>query len=277
MKIEPHHLGCGMYQHDVKQARLKTALDETVVECVSFVGVNLNSCSDLLLQRVAGLNAARAKSIIDYRREKGDFQSRLDLKKVKGIGEKVFEQCAGFVRVVNSSDKIGKPDKKYNPLDATNIHPESYAAANKVIEKANLDISKIGTTGFKQMLQQYVVKRGVANLASELKIGVPTLNLIVESLEKGLGYDMRESMDGPIFKSGMTRLEDIKVGDTLTARVNNVTPFGAFVDIGLGKNGLLHNSKMRGTKVELGNRVKVKLINKDLNMGKIGLELIQLL
>lgn len=266
-----------MYQHDVKQARLKTALDETVVECVSFVGVNLNSCSDLLLQRVAGLNAARAKSIIDYRREKGDFQSRLDLKKVKGIGEKVFEQCAGFVRVVNSSDKIGKPDKKYNPLDATNIHPESYAAANKVIEKANLDISKIGTTGFKQMLQQYVVKRGVANLASELKIGVPTLNLIVESLEKGLGYDMRESMDGPIFKSGMTRLEDIKVGDTLTGRVNNVTPFGAFVDIGLGKNGLLHNSKMRGAKVELGNRVKVKLINKDLNMGKIGLELIQLL
>ena len=266
-----------MYQHDVKQAKLKTALDETVVECVSFVGVNLNSCSDLLLQRVAGLNAARAKSIIDYRRKNGDFQSRLDLKKVKGIGEKVFEQCAGFVRVVNSSDKAAKSDKKYNPLDATNIHPESYAAANKIIEKASLDISKIGTTGFKQKLQQYVDKKRAENLASELKIGVPTLNLIVECFEKGLGYDMRESMDGPIFKSGMTKVEDIKVGDTLTGRVNNVTAFGAFVDIGLGKNGLLHNSKMRGAKVELGNRVKVKLIVKDLDRGKIGLELIELL
>jgi competence ComEA-like helix-hairpin-helix protein len=272
-----------MYQHDVKQTKLKTALDETVVECVSFVGVNINSCSEHLLQRVAGLTATRAKAIIDYRRKNGDFHSRFDIKKVRGIGEKVFEQCAGFVRVINQNSNTDsgktskKKDEKYNPLDATNIHPESYAPATKIIEKAKLDVTQIGSARFKQDFFQFISKQNLDSLASELKIGLPTLNLIIESLEKGLGYDMRETKDGPIFKSGMTRLEDVQVGSQLTGLVTNVAAFGAFVDVGLGKNGLMHNSKMRGMRVELGNRVQVKLILKEPDRGKIGLELIKIL
>jgi len=285
VKIEPHHLGCGMYQHDVSQTKLNATLDDIVVECVSFVGVNLNSCSEHLLKRVAGLTATRAKAIIEYRKKNGNFMSRDELKTVKGIGDKVYEQCAGFLRISNleaSAEKSAKSAKKSkkcakNLLDATNIHPESYAATTQLLNKAGTDLNDLGTAAFLQKLEKFLASQDQGLLAASLKIGVPTLDLITGCLRQGLEYDYRQEFDAPIFREGMTRMEDVKIGTELTGRVSNVTDFGAFVDIGIGKDGLLHVSKMKGSRVELGNRVEVRVLNIDAGRGKIGLELVKML
>jgi len=287
VKIEPHHLGCGMYQHDIAQTKLNSTLDEIVVECVSFVGVNINSCSEHLLKRVAGLSAGRAKAIVDFRQKNGDFLCRDSVKKVKGIGEKVYEQCAGFIRILKStqespekSAKSGKAKKSgtvINPLDATSIHPESYRAATKLIGTAGLNLKDIGSQQFIIALTRFLEKQNFQELVSSLNVGPPTLELIISCLKQNLEYDFRQEFDAPIFRNGMTKLEDIAPGTVLTGRATNVTDFGAFIDIGVGKDGLLHVSKMKGRKVELGNRVEVKLLSKDVQRGKISLELVRML
>ena len=222
VKISPEHLGVGMYQHDLPKVKLKQGLDEVVVECVSFVGVELNSCSSHLLQRVAGLNSARAAAIVSWREEKGAFTSREQLRKVKGVGDRVFQQCAGFLRLREPKD----------PLDSTQIHPESYTAARRLVEIAGCSLDSLGSREFRERVGRLGGREG---LARELGVGGPTLELLVTSLQQSRDYDLRAEFAAPLFKSGMTRMEDVKIGETLTGKVGNVTHFGAFVDVGLGK------------------------------------------
>ena len=244
VKIEPQHLGVGMYQHDLTQVKLNAALDEVVTECVSFVGVDVNSCSEFLLRKVAGLNISRARAIVEFREKQGDFVSREQLRKVKGIGEKVWNNCVGFIRVTPSS---GEKRGGGNPLDRTQIHPESYKLTEKVISQAGLNIVNLGKPHFCQKIKSYADSQDLAKLAGQLGCGEPTLTMILEALQqKNFQKDLRSEYAAPLFKVGQTKVEDVKVGDVLSARVSNVTQFGAFVDIGLGINGLVHNTKMRG-------------------------------
>ena len=275
VKIEPQHLGVGMYQHDVAKAKLKTALDEVVSECVSFVGVDVNSCSEYLLKRVAGLNSARAKAIVEYRDKNGDFVNRDQIKKVKGIGDKVWTQCAGFIRIVprKVAAKDAKKSVKENKLDKTQIHPESYKTALQVITSVGLSSEQLGESSFCKSVTRYVQSVDLDKLADKLSVGGPTLQMIVEALQQNLEYDIRAEFSAPLFKSGLTKAENVSVGDILTGRVNNVTHFGAFVDIGIGVNGLVHVSKMRGSRVELGNRVEVRINSVELERKRIGLDL----
>jgi len=275
VKIEPQHLGVGMYQHDVSQAKLKAALDEIVVECVSFVGVDVNSCSQHLLKRVAGLNTARAKAIVDARDKQGDFVNREQLKKIKGIGEKVFTQCAGFIRVVAREGGGGKKGKC--DLDNTQIHPESYDTAIKIVGMAGATLGKLGSKEFTSKIEKFSQSQNLEKLCAQLSIGLPTLQMLLEALQQGAGYDYRAEFSAPLFKSGLTKMEDVKTGEVLTGRVTNVTHFGAFVDIGLGTNGLVHSSKMRGNKMELGQRLEVKVLNIEMAKKRIGLEVVRIL
>lgn len=282
VKIEAQHLGVGMYQHDVSQAKLREALDEIVVECVSFVGVDVNSCSEHLLKRVAGLNTARVKAIMEYRSKNSGFTARDQLKSVKGIGEKVFQQCAGFIRIGKSSETGQEPPSKKsklsrNLLDGTTVHPESYEVADKLIKSAGCHISDLGRPAFIGAIGRYAAKQNYDNLATTLDIGKPTLEMIFAALQKDPEYDYRAEFEAPLFRSGMTRMEDVKPGSILTGKVTNVTHFGAFVDVGLGRAGLIHSSKMKGNKLELGQRLEVKVLQVDIDRGRIGLELIRIL
>jgi len=275
VKIEPQHLGVGMYQHDVSQAKLKAALEEIVVECVSFVGVDVNSCSEHLLKRVAGLNTARAKAIVEARDKQGDFVNREELKKIKGIGEKVFTQCAGFIRIVareGGGSKKGKCD-----LDNTQIHPESYKVASKIVNMAGVTLNQLGSKDFISKIEIFSKTQNLEKLCTELAVGLPTLQMLLEALQQGAGYDFRAEFSAPLFKSGLTKMEDVKIGEVLSGRVTNVTHFGAFVDIGLGTNGLVHSSKMRGNKMELGQRLEVKVLNIEMTKKRIGLEVVRIL
>jgi len=282
VKIEPQHLGVGMYQHDVSQAKLREALDEIVVECVSFVGVDVNSCSEHLLRRVAGLNTARVKAIIDYRTKNTGFTARDQLKNVKGIGDKVFQQCAGFIRIGKTSETCQEPPSKKsklsrNLLDGTTVHPESYDAAYKLIQSAGCDISDLGKPGFIGAISRYAASINYEKLVQSLGIGKPTLELILAALQQHPDYDYRAEFEAPLFRSGMTKMEDVKAGSVLTGKVTNVTHFGAFIDVGLGRAGLIHSSKMKGNKLELGQRLEVKVLQVDMDRGRIGLELLRIL
>lgn len=179
---------------------------------------------------------------MEYRQKNGDFLSREELKKVKGIGEKIFVQCAGFIRIRGSGAQPtdGKKKGTANPLDATSIHPESYAAASALIRNAGCRPEELGSHEFQQKIRAHLAAREMAGLAQELDVGLPTLQLIVDALTKPLEHDLREEFAAPLFRSTLTRLEDVAPGSQLTGRVSNVTDFGAFVDIGLGKDGLLH-------------------------------------
>eukprot|EP00092_Neocalanus_flemingeri_P032376 GFUD01035199.1.p1 GENE.GFUD01035199.1~~GFUD01035199.1.p1 ORF type:complete len:863 (-),score=296.98 GFUD01035199.1:64-2652(-) len=275
VKIEPQHLGVGMYQHDVSQAKLKAALEEIVMECVSFVGVDVNSCSQHLLKRVAGMNSARAKAIVETRDKQGDFKNREQLKKIKGIGEKVFTQCAGFIRVVARDGSGGK--KGMCELDNTQIHPESYDAATKIVNMAACSLGQLGSKEFISKMDKFSKTQNLEKLCSQLSVGQPTLQMLLEALQQSVGYDYRAEFSAPLFKSGLTKIEDVKIGEVLTGRVTNVTHFGAFVDIGLGTNGLVHCSKMRGNKLELGQRLEVKVLNIEQAKKRIGLEVVRIL
>ena len=186
---------------------------------------------------------------MEYRQKNGDFASREELKKVKGIGEKVFVQCAGFIRIRVSGasqpppaahGKKAKSAPAFNPLDATSVHPESYGAAESLVRAAGCRLADLGGPDFRQRVSAYLSARNLTGVAEELKVGVPTLQLIAEALGKPLEHDLREEFAAPLFRSTLTRLEDVSPGTQLTGRVSNVTDFGAFVDIGLGKDGLLH-------------------------------------
>ncbi|MGM9646200.1 MAG: Tex family protein [Eubacteriales bacterium] len=265
VKIDPKSIGVGQYQHDMKQARLDEALGGVVEDCVNSVGVDINTASYSLLSYISGINLASAKNIVKYREENGEFTKRDQIKKVPKIGDKAYEQCAGFLRVPGS-DEI---------LDNTGVHPESYDAAKALLEKFGYSAGDVGT-GLKD-IRSKAAKYGTKKLAEELSIGEPTLLDIIGELEKP-GRDVRDSLPQPILRDDVLGMEDLKEGMVMTGTVRNVIDFGAFVDIGVHQDGLVHVSEMSdkfvkhpSEVVSVGDIITVKIKSVDLNKKRIAL------
>lgn len=232
VKIDPKAIGVGQYQHDMPPARLSGELNGVVEDCVNTVGVDLNTASAPLLERVAGLSAATAKNIVAKREADGPFKTRKELLKVTKLGPKAFEQCAGFLRL---------PDAK-NRLDATAVHPESYTAAQKLLEICGFALTDIGTEAIAE-LPQKAQQMGKQKLAEEIGVGIPTLEDIISELLRP-GRDIRDSLPPPLLRSDVLDMADLKPGMELTGTVRNVVDFGAFVDIGVHQDGLVHVSQI---------------------------------
>ena len=264
VKIDPKAIGVGQYQHDMNQKKLGEALGGVVEDCVNRVGVDLNTASASLLEYISGISKAVAKNIVTYREENGRFMSRNELKKVPKLGPKAFEQCAGFLRIRN-----GK-----NPLDATSVHPESYGATTLLLEKLGYDKNDWQPGQLAGLSQKVKDKK---KLAQELEIGELTLNDILSELEKP-GRDPREDMPRPILRSDVLEMKDLTPGMVLKGTVRNVIDFGAFVDIGVHQDGLVHISQIcdRFIKhpleaVSVGDVVDVKVLDVDLEKKRIAL------
>lgn len=267
VKIDPKSIGVGQYQHDMDQKKLGEALGGVVEDCVNKVGVDLNTASAPLLEYISGISKAIAKNIVAYREEHGSFSNRRELLKVSKLGPKAFEQCAGFTRITGGE----------NPLDATSVHPESYEAATKLLEKLGYTAQDIAKGSLDGISRQIKNKKA---MAEELGIGEITLEDIVKELEKP-ARDPREEMPKPILRTDVLEMEDLKEGMILKGTVRNVIDFGAFVDIGVHQDGLVHISKMtkRYIKhpleaVSVGDIVEVKVISVDLKKKRIGLSMI---
>lgn len=266
VKIEPKAIGVGQYQHDVTAKKLDESLKGIVEDCVNSVGVDLNTATPSLLSYISGVNSTIAKNIVEYREENGKFKSRKELLKVKRLGQKSYEQCAGFLRVAES--------KEY--LDNTAVHPESYKHATKLIEI--LDYTKDELKQGKLIdIDERVKVKGIKNLAKELEIGEPTLNDIIKEIKKP-GRDPREELPKPIFKSGVIDMKDLKPGMKLMGTVRNVSDFGAFVDIGVHQDGLVHKSQMANRFIKhpldvvtLGDVIEVTILEVDLKRKRISL------
>ncbi len=264
VKIDPKSLGVGQYQHDVDQTLLKEKLDTTVESCVNNVGVNLNTASSYLLSYVSGIGPALAENIVDYRTENGPYKSRRDLLKVKRLGDKAFEQCAGFLRITDAAD----------PLDNSAVHPEAYHIVAAMAQ--DLGISTKDLVGNAELCSKIEPSRYVTGT-----FGLPTVNDIINELKKP-GRDPRESAQEFEFDHDIKSIEDLNVGMELPGIVTNITAFGAFVDIGIKQNGLIHASQM-GVKgmadpskvVRLHQQVKVTVVSVDLERGRIGLRLLK--
>ena len=266
VKIEPKAIGVGQYQHDMPQKRLGEALDGVVEDCVNSVGADLNTASPALLLRVSGLNATVCKNIVAYREENGEFNSRAELKKVPKLGPKAFEQCAGFLRVPESR----------NPLDNTGVHPESYKSAKELLTLVEYSEKEIKSAKFPD-LQSRVKAKGTKTLAEKLGIGLPTLDDIVRELSKP-GRDPRDEMPAPMLRSDVLDIKDLKEGMELKGTVRNVIDFGAFVDIGVHQDGLVHISqicdkfiKHPSEVLKVGDVVNVKILSVDPNKNRISL------
>lgn len=264
VKIDPKSLGVGQYQHDVDQALLKEKLDNTVESCVNSVGVNLNTASSYLLSYVSGIGPALAENIVEYRTEHGAYRSRKELLKVKRLGEKAFEQCAGFLRIAGAD----------NPLDNSAVHPEAYHIVDRMAR--DLKVSAKELVGNADLCSRIDPSRYV-----EGEFGLPTINDIIQELKKP-GRDPRESAQEFEFAHDIKTIEDLKTGMELPGIVTNITAFGAFVDVGIKQNGLIHASQM-GVKgmadpskiLKLHQQVKVTVISVDLERGRIGLRLMR--
>ncbi|SDH80805.1 uncharacterized protein SAMN05192534_11215 [Alteribacillus persepolensis] len=267
VKIDPKSVGVGQYQHDVSQSRLNDSLKFVVETAVNQVGVNVNSASASLLQYVAGLSKSVASNIIKARDEKGQFQSRKELQQVPRLGAKTFEQAAGFLRILDGKE----------PLDRTAIHPESYGAAMQLLEMIDANVEEAGTASMKEKLKTLDIEQ----TAAELGIGVPTLIDIAEDLKRP-NRDPRDELPLPILKKGIMSMEDLEKGMELQGTVRNVVDFGAFVDIGVKQDGLVHISKMAERfikhpmeEVAVGDIVNVWIEDVDVNKGRIALTMIQ--
>ena len=267
VKIDPKAIGVGQYQHDMNQKKLGEALDGVVEDSVNRVGVDLNTASAPLLEHISGISKVIAKNIVNYREENGVFKERRELLKVGKLGPKAYEQCAGFLRISG-----GK-----NPLDTTSIHPESYKAAKKVLEGAGVGLDWISEDASSKGL----IVADYKEMAEKLGIGEPTLRDIVEELLKP-GRDPREDMPLPVLRSDVLDMKDLKEGMVLKGTVRNVIDFGAFVDIGVHQDGLVHISKLTNKKfikhplevVSVGDVVEVQVISLDLAKKRIGLSMI---
>ncbi|MBE6825169.1 MAG: RNA-binding transcriptional accessory protein [Ruminococcaceae bacterium] len=267
VKIEPKAIGVGQYQHDMPPKQLDSALDGIVEECVNNVGADLNTASASLLKRVAGLSSAVCENIVTYREENGQFNSRAELKKVPKLGPKAYEQCAGFLRVVESR----------NPLDSTGVHPESYDVAKKLIELCGCKIADIKNGGISDIESKVEALGGVGKIAPTLCVGVPTLEDIVKELSKP-GRDPREELPPPLLRTDVLSMEDLKPGMVLTGTVRNVIDFGAFVDIGVHQDGLVHISRICNKFIKhpsevlkVGDIVKVMVLSVEVEKKRISL------
>ncbi|WP_346886585.1 Tex family protein [Clostridium sp. UBA4395] len=268
VKIDPKSIGVGQYQHDVTVKRLDESLKNIVEDCVNNVGVDLNTATPALLSYISGINSGIAQNIVAYRDETGKFKSRKELLKVKRLGAKAYEQCAGFLRVDSSKE----------PLDGTSVHPESYEACKKLMTILGYDGKDLSSKNI-EGIDEKVKEVGVFNLAKEVGIGEPTLLDIIKELKKP-GRDPREEMPKPIFKTGVMELSQLKKGMKLLGTVRNVSDFGAFVDIGVHQDGLVHKSQLsdRFVKhpldvVKLGDVVEVTVIDIDEKRNRISLSM----
>lgn len=263
VKIDPKAIGVGQYQHDVTQKRLEESLGAVVESAVNHVGVDVNTASPSLLSYVAGVNSTIAKNIVKYREENGKFTSRKQLQKVPRLGAKTYEQCIGFMRISDGD----------NPLDKTPIHPESYAVVDQLFQELRVELEQVGSKELASTLATVEPQ----TIATQLGVGVPTLRDIMDSLQRP-GRDPREELPPPIFRTDVLKIEDLTPGMELHGTVRNVIDFGAFVDIGIKNDGLVHISQLsdRFVKhpmdvVSVGDNVTVWVLNVDLKKGRVGL------
>jgi uncharacterized protein len=263
VKIEPKAIGVGQYQHDVSQKHLDESLKDVVESAVNHVGVDVNTASSALLSYVAGINATIAKNIVKYREENGKFSNRRQLQKVPRLGAKTYEQSVGFIRIPGGE----------NPLDRTPIHPESYAVVDRLLAELNISAHDLGT---KTAMEALSVSN-IDELAAKLEVGVPTLKDILDSLQRP-GRDPRDELPLPVFRKDVLKIEDLSPGMELQGTVRNVIDFGAFVDIGIKSDGLVHISQLRSgfvkhpmDVVSVGDNVTVWVLNVDLKKGRVGL------
>lgn len=266
VKIDPQSIGVGLYQHDVDQKSLSAALEAVVESVVNHVGVDVNTASPALLERVAGLSTKVAADVVAHRNEHGPFKKRSDLKKVKGLGPKAYQQAAGFLRVPESA----------NPLDNTPIHPEAYTVVSQLLDLAETRLKARDMLGQVQALRQEL---GLSGLAELLGVGEPTLADILDGLARP-GRDPRDDLPPPLLRQDVLKMEDLREGMRLQGTVRNVVDFGAFVDIGVKQDGLVHISKMADRYVRnpfevvsVGDVVDVTVISIDLERGRIGLSM----
>ena len=268
VKIDPKALGVGQYQHDVTPKKLDESLTGVVEDSVNKVGVDLNTATPSLLTYIAGINTSIANNIVLYRDENGGFKSRKELLKVKRLGQKAYEQCAGFLRVMESKE----------PLDNTSVHPESYEVARNLISLLGYNKDDLMKNNLID-IDERVKEKGIKNLAKELEVGELTLEDIIKELKKP-GRDIREDMPKPILKTGVVDIKDLHEGMVLMGTVRNVSDFGAFIDIGVHQDGLVHKSQManRFVKhpldiVKVGDIVKVKILEVDSKRNRISLSM----
>ena len=266
VKIDPKAIGVGQYQHDVTPKRLEESLKGVVEDSVNKVGVDLNTATPSLLTYVAGINATIAKNIVDYRDENGGFKTRKELLKVKRLGQKAYEQCAGFLRVPESTEL----------LDNTGVHPESYESAKSLISMLGYTDNDIKSNNLSDIDERVNIK-GISEIEKQLNIGEMTLRDIIKELKKP-GRDPRDEMPKPILKTGVIDMKDLAPGMELMGTVRNVSDFGAFVDIGVHQDGLVHKSQManRFVKhpldiVKVGDVIKVKILEVDIKRNRISL------
>jgi len=267
VKIPPEAIGVGMYQHDVNQSELKKTLDREVESVVNLVGVNLNTASEHLLKYISGLNSRAALNIVKHRAENGGFRNRKELLKVSGLGPKAFEQAAGFCRIINGSEA----------LDGTSVHPESYEIARVILKTAGFNPEELFTR--KEQVSAKLDGIDLDAFSKDKGFNPITVREVVGMLKKP-GLDPREELEKPILRTDILSMEDLSTGMELEGTVRNVVDFGAFVDIGVKQDGLIHKSKM-GRKVRdpleilsVGQIVKVRVLEVDTKRMRIGLELL---
>jgi uncharacterized protein len=260
VKIDPKSIGIGMYQHDVDQKALSETLTGVVESVVNQVGVDVNTASPALLTYVSGIGAKLAERLVAHRDEHGSFPDRQSLRKVSGLGPKAFEQSAGFLRI-----RQGR-----NPFDSSAIHPESYPVADALLKKAGLK-PESPLSERKPALEALLSKRPAEKLAAELDAGVPTVKDILEQLVRP-GRDPREDLPAPILRSDVLSMDDLVPGMRLKGTVRNVVDFGAFIDIGVKQDGLLHRSQIPfGTILKVGEVIEVEILKVESDRGRIGL------
>jgi len=271
VKIDPKAIGVGQYQHDMNQKKLDESLGGVVEACVNDVGVDLNTASAPLLSYVSGVSATIAKNVVEYREQNGKFRNRNEIKKVKKLGDKTYEQCAGFLRITDGE----------NILDNTSVHPESYKAAKKLLDKMGYTLSDVNLKKLNG-LDNKVEQNGTSKVAEELEIGIPTLKDIINELLKP-GRDPRDELPKPILHTDILHMEDLKSGMVLTGTVRNVADFGAFVDIGVHQDGLVHISQLADKFVKnpmevvaVGDIVKVRVLEVDADRKRISLSMREL-
>ncbi|MCK8827509.1 RNA-binding transcriptional accessory protein [Natroniella acetigena] len=267
VKINPKHIGVGMYQHDINQSRLEKVLNGVIESVVNYVGVDLDTASSSLLRHIAGINSSVAENIIKYREENNGFNTREELKEVYRLGPKTYTQAAGFLKITEGG----------NPLDGTAIHPESYHIAEQLLGRIGFKIDDLRKEMNLKELEQALRDYDLSKFVEELEVGLPTLNDIKNSLLKP-GRDPREELPKPIFKKDILKLEDLKLDMILQGTVRNVVDFGAFVDIGVKEDGLVHISELSAQYVTdplevvtIGDTVQVKIIEIDSSRGRISL------
>lgn len=267
VKIDPKSIGVGQYQHDINSKKLEESLRTVIEDCVNSVGVDLNIATPAILSYISGINSSIAENIVKYREENGKFKNRNELLKVKRLGNKVYEQCVGFLRISDGD----------NGLDNTSVHPESYDATKKFLEILNLDIDELKYRGKIDNLDERLKNFNKKDILSELGIGEITLDDIIKELKKP-ARDPREDLPIPIFKKGVLSIEDLKEGMILTGTVRNISDFGAFVDIGVHQDGLVHKSQMSHKfvkhpldVVKLNDVIDVKVIDIDMERNRISL------